>query len=269
MRVILCGTAGGPFTAERASSGLVVQHGIQTIMLDCGPGALRNAMQAGILPQQIAAVVLSHLHLDHVLDLAAFVFQQRFGRWPLPVVYGPPGTSGVAGAATGFVATTPLGTPTALPSTIEIDGSDERDICGFLVHSEPTPHAPGVIAAARRLSVDGKAIVYSGDTQANPETLVPLAEGTNLLVHEVYSEEGLQRAAARLPTTAGERLYRAISSTHTEVLDAAAIAPSAGVRQLVLTHLMAYEDPAKLQARAATVFPGEILVAHDGLVVDV
>jgi len=266
MHVTFCGTGGGPFTSERASSGIILQHAGHTVMLDCGPGSVRGALQAGISPRQIEAVLLSHVHPDHVIDLAALVFQQVFFGWSLPIVYGPPGTAGVASAATGFIAATAAPRPAALASTIEIAGSDERQVCGFTVRSEETPHAPDVIAAVRRVSIDGKTVVYTGDTQPNPGTITPLADGVDLLVHECYSEERLQQWAATMPAPAGERVYKVISTTHTEVLQAAAIARDAGVRRLTLTHLGPWgEDTAALHAKAASVFPGEIVVAHDGL----
>jgi ribonuclease BN (tRNA processing enzyme) len=267
-RVTFCGTGGGAFTAERASSGVAVEHAGHTVLLECGPGVLRGAMRAGIRPEQVGAVVLSHTHLDHVLDLAAFVLLQRFGGWLLPPVFGPPGTAGVVGAATGFVATTPLSRPTALAATTEIAGHDEREVCGFVMRSEETPHAPEVVAAVRRLTADGKRLVYSGDTQANPDTFVPLAAEVDLLVHECFSAERLERHCATLAPAAGERLHRAITGTHTEVREAAAIARDAGVPRLVLTHVPSWDDPRLLLERAVRVFPGEVLVACDGLVLD-
>ena len=217
-------------------------------------------------PQDIEAVLLSHLHPDHVIDLAGLVFQQVFFGWSLPVVYGPPGTAGVVSAARGLIAATAAPGPAALASTIEIAGSDERQVCGFIMRSEETPHAPDVIAAVRRLSMDGKTVVYTGDTQPNPGTITSLADGVDLLVHECYSEDRLQRWAAAMPPARGEQAYEIISTTHTEVSDAAAVARDAGVRRLALTHLGPWgEDAAELHAKAAGIFRGEIIVAHDGL----
>jgi ribonuclease Z len=269
MRVIFCGTAGGPFTQDRASSGLVLEHGGHRIMLDCGPGSLRVAIQAGIAPRSIEAVLLSHIHPDHVLDLASFVFQQRYSDWPLPPVYGPPGSAKVIAAASDYVAVTPSRLRPATAGTIEIAGSDEREICGIRVHSEETPHAPDLVASARRFTAGGTSIVYTGDTQPNPATLVPLSERTDVLIHEAYSQEALERSASALPSPLGERLLAAYRATHTEVLHAAAIARDAGVRRLVLTHLGQEERAADIRAKAAGVFRGEITVAYDGLVLDI
>jgi ribonuclease BN (tRNA processing enzyme) len=269
MRITFCGTGSGAFTAERASSGIIVQHNGRTVMLDCGPGSVRGAMQAGITPGQIKAVLISHLHLDHVLDLSALVFQQVFGGGSLPTVYGPVGIGAITGAAAGFVGATARPRPALLPAAIEFSGDDDREICGFKVRSAETPHAPSVIGNIRRLSQNGTAIVYTGDTQANPGTIVPLAEGADVLIHECYDGEDLSRYVATLPAERAERVYHAITSSHTEVMDAAAIARDAGARRLALTHIPSYADPARLRERAARVFSGEIVIAHDGLIMQV
>jgi ribonuclease BN (tRNA processing enzyme) len=221
--------------------------------------------------------VLSHLHGDHVLDLAALQHQTGLGAATQPSLYGPPGTRALAAAVAGYfdaiasAAGAPRGLvppPRSITAAVEIAGDDEREICGFDVRSIETPHAPDLIAAARRFSAGGLSVVYSGDTQPNPAGLVPLAAGAGLLIHECYSEEWLLRSEARGPGPAGGRLREAVIASHSEVLQAAAIARDAGVRRLALTHLSRGEDPEELQAKAATVFGGEIFVARDGLVLE-
>jgi ribonuclease BN (tRNA processing enzyme) len=166
------------------------------------------------------------------------------------------------------VAATPLPLPVSLAPVTEIAADDEREIAGFRVTSRETPHAPEVIAAARRLEGAGRSIVYTGDTQANPEMLVPLSRGADVLIHEAYCRETLERQAESMPSPRGAGFLNGIRSTHTEVEDAARIAAAAGVRILVLTHLLAHEDAALLASRAATHFPGEIVAACDGLVLE-
>jgi ribonuclease BN (tRNA processing enzyme) len=280
MRVTFCGTAGGPFTEARSSSGLIVQADGRMVMLDCGPGSVQGAMRAGIALPDLGAIILSHLHSDHVLDLAAFPFLDSFGVAPVPPVYGPPGTAALIAAVSGYHAAIvaagasplpdpPPARPLAAADATEIAGSDERAIAGFTVRSAETPHAPNVVAAVRRLTADGTTVVYTGDTQPNPATIVPLATGADLLVHEAYNEAWLQRAVAAMPSGRGERIYAAMTASHTEVRQAAAIARDAGVRRLVLTHLIMGRDDADALARgAAEIFDGEVTVASDGLAID-
>ena len=72
-----------------------------------------------------------------------------------------------------------------------------------------------------------------------------------------------------MPGTVGEEYYRAITSTHTEVSHAAAIARDAGVRRLALTHLFPWDETDALRTKAARVFDGDLVLAHDGLVLTV
>ena len=280
MRITFCGTASGVFTGQRASSGLILQHESHMVMLDCGPGSLQGALRAGIKLHELEAVVLSHLHLDHVLDLAGLPFLNLVGAAPVPPVWGPPGTLGAVEATAAYLSalTAAAAAPIhnappprrfAAPQVTEISETDEREICGFVVRSNETPHAPGVIAAARRFAADHRVLVFSGDTQPNPGTLVPLSAQADVLVHECFSLEGLERAAAARPAANRDQLRRAFTSTHTEVRQAAAIARDAGVRRLVLTHLLPEEDPFALQVQASAIFAGEIYVGHDGLVLEV
>ena len=212
MRITFCGTAAGSQSAERACAGIVVQGGGHTVMLDCGPGSFGEVLKAGIDPAQFEAVILSHLHHDHCGDLQLIVQDARFRSLPLPLIVGPPGTLAFVASATAYVAATPGPRQAGLPQTQEIVEAGTSEIAGFVVHSCPTPHAPQVPAFARRLEIEGKALVYSGDTQANPEGIVPLTRGAGLLIHEAYTPAGLERyglgAAARVRREDAPRLPR-------------------------------------------------------------
>jgi ribonuclease Z len=267
MRLTCCGTAAGPFTAERASSGYVLQSEDGTLMLDCGPGSIRQALCLGIDPRSIDAVVLSHLHEDHCLDLSAIAFQAMYGRYErLPLVYGPPGTREVA---------QPLMTmhrPNAhLPElhVEEIDEPDEREVAGFRVLSRETPHAPQMRAFSRRFAFEGRSLVFSGDTRANADLMSELAAGADVLLHECFSMPGLERYAALKKPEDAERVLARLPTTHSEVSEVARIATEAGVPRLVLTHILPTEDEAYLRATASSFFKGELIIAHDGLTLDI
>src|SRR3954452_23511398 len=142
MRLICCGTGAGAFTRERASSGYVLEADGHSLMLDCGAGSLRNGMRAGVLPEKIEAVIVSHLHFDHMLALAHLAFLFGYNRhWTRPPVYGPPGLHELTEHFA--VLETPGRAPLSLAEVIELDGGDRREIAGFEVWSEETPHARG------------------------------------------------------------------------------------------------------------------------------
>jgi ribonuclease BN (tRNA processing enzyme) len=263
MKLVFCGTAAGMPTATRACAGIALQHGGSTLMLDCGPCAMREALRAGIEPGAIDAVVLSHLHYDHTLDLGLFGHFSRSGRIRLPVIYGPPGTNDVVAGAGAFFDAVRSRRPATMPGSIEIEAG-QGAIAGFEVLSVETPHASDVRAFARRFTAGGVSVVYTGDTRANPEGLVPLADGASVLIHEAYSRTMIDRS----PPDLRERLAGDFAASHCEVREAAAIARDAGAGLLVLTHILPYEDPDEMAALARGVFKGEVMVASDGLVLE-
>ncbi|HWC29514.1 MAG TPA: MBL fold metallo-hydrolase [Dehalococcoidia bacterium] len=267
MKLICCGTAAGPFTARRASSGYILQGDTGTLMLECGPGSIRQALTLGIELRSIDAVVLSHLHEDHCLDLAHVAFQAMYGRYErLPTVYGPPGTEEVARRLMH------MHRPNAhLPplNVVEVDDGDEREIAGYTMLSRETPHAAGLTSHSRRFSGGGRSMVFSGDTRANPELICQLAAGANLLLHECYSTASLERYAALRDPESAARILERLPTTHSEVGDVARMAHSAGVPRLVLTHILPTEDEEDLRATASRFYKGELTIAYDGLTLEV
>jgi ribonuclease BN (tRNA processing enzyme) len=151
----------------------------------------------------------------------------------------------------------------------EIEADDEREVCGFTVRSVETPHSPNLRAYARRFEAGGRSLVFSGDTAARHETVGRLAHGANVLLHECYSQEAMLAYAAMRPADQRERIYEAFGKGHSDVGEVARIAREANVGCLVLTHLLSTEDVDSLLDTATGIFPGEVVIAYDGLALDV
>ena len=267
MQLAFCGTAAGAFTAERASSGYILRSDDGSIMLDCGPGSVRQALCLGIDLRTIDAVLISHLHEDHCLDLSSIAFQALYGRWErLPLLLGPPGTQEVGSRL--MAMHRPNAHLPALEVT-EIGDVDEREVAGFVVLSRETPHAPEVQAFARRFTFGGRSMVFSGDTSPNPDLMSELAAGTDLLLHECFSAAGLERYAALKQPEAAARVLQRIPLTHSEVGSVARIAADTGVPRLVLTHILPTEDEDDLRRIASQFYKGELTIARDGLTLEV
>jgi ribonuclease Z len=267
MRITLCGTGAGVNTALRANAGIVLQANDRAVMLDCGGGSVREAVRAGITQRSIDAVCLSHLHQDHCCDLAILLADRAFGRLVPPAVYGPKGVEQFVRSGAAYVKSM-AHAENALPALCEVADGDVRDVCGFAVRWAVTPHAPDLVALATRYEAEGRSVVYSGDTRAAPEVMVPLAEGADVLMHECFSNERMQRVIPTVSPAIAERLSH-FRDVHSEVRDVAAIARDAGVRRLVLTHLLSGEEAEELAAIAGAIFKGEIVVAHDGMSFDI
>src|SRR6201997_5499814 len=97
--VTLLGTGSPIPDAQRAGPSTLVRAGDQTVLVDCGRGVLQRATAIGVGANALNALLLTHLHSDHIADLGDVLIT----RWvttfspdppPLPII-GPPGTAEV------------------------------------------------------------------------------------------------------------------------------------------------------------------------------
>lgn len=287
----LCGSGSPLADPTRSGPCVFVVAGNHLYVVDTGDGAARKLMLEGLPPAQIDAVFLTHFHSDHIAGMGD-VFIQRWGGGshhdPLPV-YGPQGVETVVAgfnqaysldkgyriAHHGEAAMPPSGNGgVAHPFTV-VEGSDASQVVfagnGLTVTAFAVNHTPVFPAVGYRFDYKGRSIVISGDTAASP-VLAKYAHGVDVLFHEGLQtsmvsimEKGLT-AAGRGP---GAKIMHDIPSYHTTPEDAARIAQQAGVRQLVMYHVIpalpiAYLNGAYL-GDAPKIFSGPITVGTDGM----
>lgn len=270
MRITFCGTGSGGASAERGAACILLDDGERGMLLDCGPGTIGALFRSGLALPKAQLLVVSHLHMDHVHGFGDWLAHLVFPYQAVPRVYGPAGTRAyidLAARATGMVTSIrgqKFGVPIDVPVVEISDGQETRTLeCDF--RSIVVPHAPEVVALAHRVKFGESTIVYSGDTNAVPELMVPLADGADVLIHEAYSETGVADWTRGREPAQAEAIAAAFSRSHTRIDVAANIAAEAGVKRLVLTHLIPGEVPERLKAEAAAHFKGEIVIAEDGL----
>ena len=125
-------------------------------------------------------------------------------------------------------------------------------------------HPPVKPALAYRFDTADRSIVISGDTH-HSDNLVQLARGADVLVHEALYVPAVDRLVARVPNAA--TLKKHIIDSHTAVEDCARVATAAGVKTLVLSHLVPADDPTVTEQTwleaARPHFSGRIVVARD------
>ncbi len=243
MQVTVVGCAGSfPGPDSPASCYLIEADGFR-LVLDLGNGAL-GALQRYTSLSDVDAICLSHLHADHCMDMIGYsVFQNYHPQGPQPriPVYGPPGTadrlalalgSHSKGMAEAFEFTT------LAPGTVKI---------GPLTITTATMRHP-VQTFGFRIEQAGQVVAYSADT-GPCEELVTLARDADVLLAEASFVDG-----PGLP-----------DDLHLTARQAAEHATRAGAAELVLTHLVAWNDPAVSMAEAAAAYDGRIRLASCGL----
>lgn len=257
MRLTVLGCAGSFPGPDSAASGYLVQADdaegrTWTVLLDLGNGAL-SALQRYGDPTRLDAIGLSHLHADHVADLAVLNVLRRYhpdGRCDPVAVHGPAGTTERLAQLSGKDPATSTdgqfdvvewqaGSPVAVgPLTLE-PVPVEHPIPAFGVRVT----GPSDLDPARTVT-----LAYTGDTDACAG-LDTLAAGADLLLSEAAYLEGRDDA------------LRGVHLTGRRAGEAAA---RGGVGRLVLTHIPAWNDPATTRAEAAAVYDGPIDLAAPG-----
>lgn len=247
MQLTILGCSGTfPGPAGPCSSYLLEADGFR-LLLDVGNGSL-GPLIARVGLQGVDAVLLSHLHGDHCLDLVAYSYARRYHpEAPLPIlpVYGPKDTQKrLCGAFEDW------------PEDALCQVYDFRDLTPgrraigpFSITMDRVSHP--IEAFGFRISADDKTLTYSGDTGSS-ENLDKLAAGSDLFLCEASWHD-----SPRNPL-----------GVHMSGREAGETAKRASAQHLVLTHIVPWADPPALLEEAKSVFDGPITLAQPGLVFD-
>jgi ribonuclease Z len=204
LTVTLLGTGCPPAVMNRFGPSTLVEAGEQKFLFDAGRGALQRLVQLNVPWQAIQGVFLTHLHSDHVVgfpDLWLTGWLIAPGRNVPLRVWGPTGTADMMShlqQAYKYDVAVRIENDRTTPDGIGLRVDEvregvvyERD--GVRVTAFEVDHAPVKPAFGYRIDYAGRSIVLSGDTRVS-ENLIRHAEGVDVLVHEVFAPETLQRA---------------------------------------------------------------------------
>ena len=244
MRLTVIGCSGSfPGPDSPASCYLLEAEGFRLLM-DMGNGAL-GVMQRHAELFGIDAICVSHLHVDHCVDLSSYWVARQYApggpRPPIPV-YGPRGTAArVAGLGGEDVA--------AVQARFEVHELDpgSREIGPFRITAEHMNHP--VETFGFRVEQAGWTLAYSADT-GQSDALVRLARDADVLLSEASFQDGQPNP----------------SDLHLTARQAGEYAARAGAGQLVLTHLVPWYDRGRSLAEAAESYSGPLSAATSGLV---
>jgi ribonuclease BN (tRNA processing enzyme) len=272
-KLVLLGTGGGPMPkVTRSAPAFAVAVGDATYLVDCGNGVARQMAKAKLGFRSLRAVFVTHHHSDHNADFGNLFLLSWAGGLDAPVdAYGPPPLARMTEqflALNAYDIATRIAdegrpplAPLIRPHDIEAPGEIYRD-ANVRVRAALVEHPPVVPAFAYRFDTADRSIVFSGDT-APCGSLVELARGADVLVHEVLYEPALDAICGNLANAT--RLRHHLTASHTMHHQVGAIAREAGVKCLVLTHFVpsdSVEEEVWREA-AAVDFAGDIVVGRD------
>jgi len=284
LHVVLCGTGSPLPDPTRAEACTLIIAGQTLLVFDAGDGAARNLGRWGVPLGRVQAVFLTHLHSDHVEGLPPLALQRWVGgaaTTALPLI-GPPGVEQLAAGYTmAFTAdagwrTAHHGAAIAPPSGAGMSGRAVApglvwDQAGVKVTAIEVNHAPVAPAYGYRIEYKGRSVVISGDTGASP-ALEQAARGADVLVHEALQPRMVAMMTAALEAKGRAntaKITRDIIDYHLSPELAAAAARRAGVKTLVLSHIVPpipnpYFNAAFL-GDAPKNYDGPIIVGRDGM----
>jgi ribonuclease BN (tRNA processing enzyme) len=274
-RLILLGTGGGPRPrkANSAPAQVILVNDLAYVV-DCGDGVARQLVSAGIRLPQLRHVLLTHQHSDHNADYGNLLLLAWTSGLKTRVdCWGPPPLQQMTRhfmemneydirtriQDEGRVPLQPLVHVHEL-----VKGGPVLEDGNVRVRAALVDHPPVVPAFGYRFDAADRSIVISGDTRPS-DNLIELARGADVLVHDALHPAGVDRLVAGVANASS--LKQSILSHHTSAEDAGRVAKAAGVKTLVLSHLVPPDDPTITDQMwidaARTHFDGKIIVGKD------
>jgi ribonuclease Z len=266
LAVILLGTGYPRPDANHAGPATAIVAGDKWFLVDAGRGATMRVAGAALKYENLRGVFITHLHSDHTAGLPdVFITSWQFGRKSTPLqLYGPTGIQQLSDAMLQFFAYDihvrrdlvekhPAAGATITTHVVRqglvYDDGDVR-VTAFEVD-----HAPVKPAFGYRFDAGGHSIVVSGDTRPDAN-LIRFAKGADILVQEAYLPEHFDKVDS--PQVAAK-----LKAYHSTAEEAGEIAKAAGVKTLVLTHMIPAGAEKTFAERAAKTFHGKIIVGDD------
>lgn len=261
MRIVVLGKSPSWQDAGGACTGYLIEDGETTLLLDCGNGVFGKLRQHRDYVD-VDAVLISHLHADHFLDLIPYAYALTYAprqqpvpveRWPgtdqpaRPQLHAPSGARQTFRRVVGAWGNEDL---IELAFELEEYGAESTVRVGSLeARFHPVPHFTETFAINLSSSGGGGRLTFGADSRPSDE-LVAAARNTDLLIIE---------ATLPRPERTGER-------GHLTPSEAGDHARRAGAKRVVLTHISDELDADWAREQASKAFGGPVEVAREGAV---
>ena len=237
-------------TVERGPSGLALALGSHLIFFDGGGGSLRQMVRLGLDYRQVDFLCLTHFHPDHVSDFVPFLFAMNYTvdftrSLPLRII-------GPHGLKTFFEQLRAIFGHWIEAQTYPVFFDEVKESCmkfaGFELETLPMLHSDSSIGF--RVEAEGKSLVYSGDTDYC-ENIVRLGGNADLLILECSFPDERKTKGHLTPSLAGR------------------IARENSCKKLLLTHFYPVFQGYDIVKECRKEFSGEILLAEDGMKINI
>lgn len=252
-RLTVLGSSGAWPEAGRACSCFVVEFAGTRVVLDLGYGTIGPLLAhlGNSVGDGIDAVVVTHHHPDHAVDLHGLFRARVFGRREAPPI--------------------PLFAPVGVLRLMATFEDDDEEAIRRVFDWRPLPGPPEAVgpftltafdvphfvpAVGVRLDAEGLVLAYTGDTGPHP-VLDDLGRGADLYIVEASDRH---QQPGKPPAPPGPDM-------HLDSIGAGAVAQRAGARRLMLTHFWPGNDRELSRTQARREFDGEVLLAEEGLTV--
>lgn len=268
MELTLLGTGCPQVDTGRYGPANLVRHGGRQFLVDCGSGVTQRLLGAGSRGADIDALLLTHLHSDHTVDIFQLVISSwHQGRDRPQVIYGPRGTRRYVDAMLALwkpdleQRIAHERRPSTAALEVEVHEFEEGPLLtldGIKISAVAVAHQPVKWAYGFVFEAGGKRLVFSGDTAYCP-ALIEAAKGADVLVHECF----IHREMPLRPGRTAEGL-QAVASYHTLSDQVGKVAAEAGVKCLVLNHFVPVRfDKQALLDEVRRDYRGPILIGED------
>lgn len=247
MKLTVLGCSGSMPGPDSPASGYLVEADGYRVVLDLGHGTF-GVLQRYVDPADVHAIVVSHLHADHCIDLTAYIVALRYGpagyRFHSPAdripVVGPSGTRGRVEAAYD-----PYARKLGLNELFNFSTPREGELGPFTISYAETNHP--VPTYAVRLTAGGHTLAYSADTGVSDE-VVALAKDADVFLCEA--------------TFGAQEQY--VPDLHLTARQAGEHAERAGAGRLLVTHVPPWLSRDEAVSQASAAFSGTVETAIPG-----
>ncbi len=275
MVITLLGTGCPQVSPRRFGPASLVEAGERTFLVDCGSGVTQRLVAAGSSGARSDALLLTHLHSDHLIDLYQLIVSGwHQGRERPQLIFGPRGTGSFVEATMALwqseraqrIAWERRHSTAALePRIVEFEAGTIWDAEGMRIIAFEVDHRPVAPAFGFLFETAGCRVAFSGDTRVCAN-LVRAAAGVDLLVHECFLHGAMlaRRGGRADPGLENVAAYHTLSS------EVGKVASRAGAAMLLLNHFVPVDfDREALMREVRADYAGPVVIGEDLLTIDV